>query len=337
MNQKIKVAVVGLTFGGYVIEHELLEAGSRYFEIDCVCDLNPEKAKNWGEKLGVPYYLDMDKMLDERKVGACVLITGPVGRAKLIDKCIDRGIHVMTTKPFELTAAEAERVLRRAKEKNIVVQMNSPSPRPASYMKAILSYAERFDLGRPIAYRAADWCNYREKADGLWYDNSDLCPVAPVFRLGIYMINEVAVLMGDVEKVNVVESRIFTQRPTADNALLSVLHKNGVVGSIFASFCVNDLQHYKCSYEINYERGTIYKAVKPRNSETAGNKVAMQVVYTKDGKQYTFEEEITEASNYQWDVFYESIGGRKFPDLVSDDKIVAGIRMIELMKKEKMI
>ena len=198
-------------------------------------------------------------------------------------------------------------------------------------------YVAHFDLGRPIAYRAADWCNYREKADGLWYDNSDLCPVAPVFRLGIYMINEVAVLMGDVEKVNVVESRIFTQRPTADNALLSVLHKNGVVGSIFASFCVNDLQHYKCSYEINYERGTIYKAVKPRNSETAGNKVAMQVVYTKDGKQYTFEEEITEASNYQWDVFYESIGGRKFPDLVSDDKIVAGIRMIELMKKEKMI
>lgn len=337
MKERIKVAVVGLTFGSYVIENELLKGGKDYFEIDCVCDLNAEKAKTWGEKLSVPYYQDMDKMLDERKVGACVLITGPVGRAKLIDKCIDRGIHVMTTKPFELTAAEAERVLRRAREKNIIVQMNSPSPRPASYMKAILDYAQRFDLGRPIAYRAADWCNYREKADGLWYDDPSLCPVAPVFRLGIYMINEVAVLMGDVERVNVVESRVFTQRPTADNAILSVLHKNGVVGSIFASFCVNDLQHYKCSYEINYERGTIYKAVKPRNSETSGNKVAMQVVYTKDGEQHMFEEEITESSNYQWDVFYNSIGGKKYDDMITDDKIVAGIRMIELMKKEKMI
>lgn len=337
MDKKIKVAVVGLSFGSWVIENELQKEGSKYFEIDSVCDLNTEKAKMWGDRLGVPYYSDMDKLLAERKIGACVLITGPVGRAKQIDKCIDRGIHVMTTKPFELDASEARRVLKRAREKGIVVQMNSPSPRPASYMKAILDYQRRFDLGRPIAYRAADWCNYREKRDGLWYDDPERCPVAPIFRLGIYMINEVAVLMGEPERVNVVESRIFTERPTSDNALLSVLHKNGVVGSIYASFCVNDLQHYKCSYEINYERGTIYKAVKPRNSETCGNKVSMQVVYTKDGRQYMYEEEIKESSNYQWEVFYRSIGGDKYEDLVSDEQIVAGIRLIEQMKKEKMI
>lgn len=337
MNKRMKAAVVGLSFGGWVIENELLKEGSKYFEIDSVCDLNEEKAKSWGERLGVPYYTDMDRLLDERQIGACVLITGPVGRAKQIDKCIDRGIHVMTTKPFELTATEAERVLKRAREKGIVVQMNSPSPRPASYMKAILDYQKRFDLGRPIAYRAADWCSYREKPDGLWYDDSERCPVAPIFRLGIYMINEVASLMGDVEKVSVAESRIFTGRPTSDNALVSVLHKNGVVGSIFASFCVNDLQHYKCSYEINYERGTIYKAVKPRNSETSGNKVSMQVVYTKDGRQYMHEEEIEDSSNYQWEVFYHCIGGAAYDDLVSDEQIVAGIRLIEMMKKEKMI
>ena len=337
MDKKIKVAVVGLSFGSWVIENELQKEGSKYFEIDSVCDLNTEKAKMWGDRLGVPYYSDMDKLLAERKIGACVLITGPVGRAKQIDKCIDRGIHVMTTKPFELDASEARRVLKRAREKGIVVQMNSPSPRPASYMKAILDYQRRFDLGRPIAYRAADWCNYREKRDGLWYDDPERCPVAPIFRLGIYMINEVAVLMGEPERVNVVESRIFTERPTSDNALLSVLHKNGVVGSIYASFCVNDLQHYKCSYEINYERGTIYKAVKPRNSETCGNKVSMQVVYTKDGRQYMYEEEIKESSNYQWEVFYRSIDGEKYEDLVSDEQIVAGIRLIEQMKKEKMI
>ena len=334
MNNKIKVAVVGLSFGGWVIENELLKEGSKYFTIGCVCDLNENKAREWGEKLSVPYYTDMEKMLSEQKVGACVLITGPVGRAKLIDLCIDRGIHVMTTKPFELCACEAERVLKKARQKGIVVQMNSPSPRPASYMKAILSYRERFGLGRPVAYRAADWCSYRERADGLWYDDPARCPVAPVFRLGIYMINEIAVLMGDVEKVNVVESRLFTGRPTSDNALVSVLHKNGVVGSIFASFCVEDKQYYKCSYEINFERGTVYKGVKPR---VGGGKTAMQVVYTQGGEQHMFEEELDDLSNYQWEVFYRCIGGEKFDDLVGDDKVVAGIRLIEMMQREKMI
>ena len=75
------------------------------------------------------------------------------------------------------------------------------------------------------------WVNYCEQADGGWYDDPERCPVAPVFRLGIYIINNLAELFGEPEKVCALSSRILTGRPTADNADLAVLFKNGAIAT----------------------------------------------------------------------------------------------------------
>lgn len=75
----------------------------------------------------------------------------------------------------------------------------------------------------PLGARADIWASYREQADGTWYDDPQKCPVAPVFLLGIYLINDLIQLFGPVRDVQVLQSRLSTGRPTADNGQLSLL------------------------------------------------------------------------------------------------------------------
>ncbi len=326
---KYKIAVIGLSFGGWVIENEL--KGNEYFEIDSVCDLNAEKARSWGEKLGVPYYTDMEKLFSERDIKAVALITGPKGRGALIRKCIERGIHVMTTKPFELLASEAEKTLSFAEEKGIQVFANSPRMVPTGEMRRIREMIRDYDLGRPVAYYGSTWCSYREKPDGTWYDDPSLCPVAPVFRLGIYLINDLSQIFCGVDGVSVSESRIFTGRPTADNASLTIRHKDGSIGTIFASFCIDDLDYYKCSYILHFERGSIYKGVLP---DERRDEVSLQLSCKYKGEHVMLDERIpVSESGYQWKEFRDAIDGHRSPDCIGSETIVSAIRILEKMKE----
>lgn len=331
--KKYKIAVIGMSFGGRMTESELIN--NDYFELDSVCDLDEEKAKTWAEKFSVPYFTDMDKLFNERNIQAVALITGPKGRGQLIQKCADRGIHVMTTKPFELSQEKARAALDYAEEKGIQLFVNSPRMVPTGEIRRIREMIRDYDLGRPIAYYGSTWCSYREKADGTWYDDPSVCPVAPVFRLGVYLINELSQIFQGVESVNVSESRIFTERPTSDNASLTIQHTNGAIGTVFASFCIDDMDSYKCSYILHFERGSIYKGVLPTEDR---NEVALQLSCNYKGSRVMLDERIhINESGYQWKEFYDAIGGNRSPDYIGSGPIVSAIQILEKMKENARI
>lgn len=150
----------------------------------------------------------------------------------------------MTTKPFELNANVASRVLKEAEKMGRVVHLNSPSPLPEDIF-VIKKWIKKYNLGQVIGCRADVWANYREKADGSWYDSPKKYPVAPIFRLGIYLINDLIRLIGKPESLQVLHSRLFTKRPTPDNAQLGILFENGAIVNVFSSFCIDDGQQYR--------------------------------------------------------------------------------------------
>lgn len=103
----------------------------------------------------------------------------------------------------------------------------SMSTVPSPDLNQILLWREDLRLGRPIAARADIWSSYREAADGSWYDDPEKCPVAPIFRLGIYLINDLIRLVGKPVAVSVMSSRLFTGRPCVRNMRIAV---SGVLG-----------------------------------------------------------------------------------------------------------
>ena len=327
---RVKIAIVGLNFGRHILEQLQTEPAKSCIELAAVCDMDRKKAEEAAAKYGVPYYTSIDELLGNAEIPAIGLYTGPNGRAGLIRQLIRAGKDVMTTKPFELDPAAAADVLQEAAKLGRVVHLNSPSPTLPNDLQQLEKWRTHLNLGRPVAARADVTVRYNEKADGSWYDDPHRCPVAPIFRLGIYLINDLIRICGLPESVIVVQSRIFTGRPTSDNAALSIFFKNGAIGNVFASFCVDDGQLYRNSLTVNFERGTVYRNVGP-----VQGKQRLQVVMKKpDGSLHAEEMECPEpvSGAYQWEVFARAVRGEKIGDL-PPEQIVAGVQVLAAMMR----
>jgi len=265
LGDKLKIAFVGLRFGNHVIENQITSGpGSEWFSLAGVFDINSAVSESRAAKHGVRSYPSIDAMLKDASVDVVGLFTPPAGRAELIRQVINSGKHVITTKPFEIDAQAALDVLMQAARLHRVVHLNSPGPLLPPDWQHVKDWQDRHHLGHPIAAHFTTWVSYREQADGSWHDDPKLCPAAPVFRIGIYSINDMVRLFGAAESVQVTTSRLLTGRPTPDNAELTIRFKNGCIGGIFASFCVNDGNAYADATVINFENGTVYLNAAPR-------------------------------------------------------------------------
>ena len=259
MSNAIHIGIVGLNFGRHILNGLAAEDNKRYFKPVAVCDMNLDKANAIAAASNLQSYDNLDSLLTRDDIPVIGLFTGPTGRAELIRKIIRSGRDVITTKPFETDALAARDVLAEAARLGRRILMNSPAPEAHPCLRQIEAWQSTHALGRPVAFRGEVTASYRETSDGSWMDDPQRCPAAPLTRLGIYLINDIITLFGRVVEVQVTTSRIFTGRPTPDNAQLSLLFENHAIGSIFASFCVENGQQYGNSMTLHYERGTILR------------------------------------------------------------------------------
>jgi predicted dehydrogenase len=331
------MALVGLRFGEYIADCQIATGpGAPFIELAGVFDLDREKSVRVSKNHNVREYESLDAILADDSVEAVGLFTPPKGRAKLIRKIIRAGKHVMTTKPFELDADDALAVLNEARSLSKIVHINSPEPLPDQETAQILTWQEEFQLGRPVAVRWETYTRYHEQADGGWYDDPEQCPVAPVFRLGIYGINQLLRLCGKVDAVSVAHSRLFTGRPTADNAELSLQFQNGALGSVFASFCIDDGHRYANTLCIHCERGTIRSdaLVTAANHDVISKKLSLQTLLP-DGQVLTRSAELQEESlpgKYQWKNFQRAVRAASPLACEIDPKMVAhSVQVINAM------
>lgn len=328
----IQIGIMGLNFGRHIIEQLYARPAADHFKLAAVCDLDVEKASAFGVSHQVAAHFSLESLLADRSVSAVGLFTGPNGRASLIRRILHAGKDVITTKPFESDPDAALDVLREAQRLGRVIHLNSPGPVLSDDIGRILDWTRQHKLGAPIGARADVWASYRERADGTWYDDPGKCPVAPVFRLGVYLINDLIRLFGPVRDVQVLQSRIFTGRPTADNAQLNLLFENGALGNIFASFCVNDGDHYRNALTLNFENGTIYRNAGP---ERVGNQSELALVMNRANRREVVERAIVAGTSgsYQWEAFARAVRGEKTANETTPEQIVAGLRVIQAMSR----
>lgn len=340
MIQKIKLGVVGLHFGEYWLKRDIDEgAGHEYVTVTAVCDKDRKCAERCAQSRNCGCTDQLSDLLSDADVEAVALITPPTGRAALIRECIAAGKPVLTTKPFETNAEDALAVLREARSAGIPVHMNSPSPVPSDDLAQILSWNEQFRLGKPIAARWENYARYHEENTNSWYDSPELCPLAPVFRIGIYGINDLLRIFGEVDSVQLCQSRIFTGRPTPDNAELLLKFKNGGIASIFASFCIGDGLPYPGRLILHYENGTIERCFVgngrlERTADFHSVELRLNCLY-----QGGFHSETRICSparrsgSYLWKEFYTAVRtGKPLPGEVTPEEVAASVHIIETIR-----
>ena len=335
---KIKIGIVGLNFGKYIIEDILSGLASEYFQLAAVCDMDAPKVGAMAEKTGARAFTNLDDLL-RTDLPAIGLYTGPVGRAGLIRQIIRAGKDVITTKPFELDPVAALDILHEAQSLGRIIHLNSPGPLPSDDHRQIELWREKYNLGRPVGARAATWASYRETANGAWYDDPKNCPVAPIFRLGIYMINDLVRIFGPADRVQVMQTRLFTGRPTSDNAQLGIQFKNGALASVFASFCIDDGIPYTDALELNFEKGTIQRNFgRVALGKVDKSTTLLSLVRNSGGGRPVIEHAEVQgmSGQYQWEAFARAVrSGGPLEGEISPDLVVAGLKIITAMSRSE--
>lgn len=337
----VRLGLVGLNFGAELAERQIIGApAERFVKITAVCDRDHDKAAAYAAKHALPVFAGLEELLASADIEAVMLMTPPAGRAGLVRKCLEAGKHVLTTKPFELDPAAALKVLREARERGLTVHLNSPAPLPSSDLEQIRRWQHDFNLGRPVAGHWETYAKYDEHADGSWFDSFEKCPAAPIFRIGIYGINELIAVMGEVESVEVVTGRISTGRPTPDNAQLMIRFAGGAIGSVYSALCIGDGTLYPAALTLHFENGTIYKTQVRRAEDREFTAIEMRLRTLIDGRLHE-ENTVLPAENrsgsYQYENFYRAIREGRNSGEVSPEAIAAGIKVIAQMAQKERV
>ncbi len=328
----VSTAVVGVNFGARIARS--LSTDIPFAQLAGLCDLDTVKTSTLANELGVRAYRDLEDLLSDPAVEAVALFTGPSGRGRLVQRILNAGKHVMTTKPFELDVEEAEAACLTARRCGLALHMNSPAPSPAADMAAIRGWLADGSLGRPIGLQATTWSNYHEKADGCWMDDPVRCPAAPLFRLGVYFLGEFAGLLGRPVKMSVQQSRIRTGRPTADTAQMSLVYENGAMANIFASFCVGDGRPWADEVTLSYEHGRIHRWME-RTGELDMSKDRAVVELHRPGKPKVRVETAPGDFTgwYNWKGFQAAVRGEPGSIKLDADSLVMSVRLLSALTR----
>ena len=181
MNPKIRVASIGL--GGVAVRRNLpYMKQSPDYEIVGVIDRNAGKAEQIAKQFGCPFSACADSLEGLpwlKDVDAITVGTGPQSHYALIKAALLMGKDVITEKPFTMTVAEGEELVRIARERKRILAIVHNFQFAGSTLK-LMEDIKQGRLGKIKAVAARQLSNPRRKLPpwyeelplGLFYDES---------------------------------------------------------------------------------------------------------------------------------------------------------------------
>jgi predicted dehydrogenase len=131
MNQVKRVGVIGL--GRMGSQHCRIYSGLRRAHLVGVCDVNPELGQQVAKRYEVPYYSQVEELLE--KVDAVSVVTPTPYHFDIAMKCIERGIHTLIEKPITENEEQAQAVVEAADKSGLVVQVGHIERFNPAYME----------------------------------------------------------------------------------------------------------------------------------------------------------------------------------------------------------
>jgi scyllo-inositol 2-dehydrogenase (NADP+) len=117
----IRTAMVGL--GKMGLSHLAIVRAHPELDLVAGCDATAYLTDILGKYTGLSCYADFDRMLDTEQIEALVVATPSKLHAPMVQKALDRGLHVFCEKPFVLDVADGERLVALARDKSLVTQV----------------------------------------------------------------------------------------------------------------------------------------------------------------------------------------------------------------------
>ncbi|HEY6008733.1 MAG TPA: Gfo/Idh/MocA family oxidoreductase [Geobacteraceae bacterium] len=210
----IRTAVIGVGYLGQF--HAEKYAALPASELVGVVDTDPARAAEIGAKLGVPAHADFRELLD--RVDAVSIVVPTQYHFEVARTFLERGVHVLLEKPITVTLAEADELIRIARERQAVFQVG---------------HLERFN---PVILALEGVVQ-----NPGFIESVRIAPFKPrgtdvnvVLDLMIHDIDIIQHIVGSkVKQINSIGAPVFTDEEDIANA--RILFANGCVANVTAS------------------------------------------------------------------------------------------------------
>jgi predicted dehydrogenase len=164
----LRVAIIGC--GKIADQHMLAFRRIPDCAVVALCDRELLMAKQLGERFGVTAcFSDSQEMLRMSKPDVVHITTPPQGHFSLAKQCLEAGCHVYLEKPFTVTAAEAEELIKLAETKNLKITVGHNYQFTLEMLEMRKLVAQNFLGGKPV-HLESHWS----------YDLSDTSYVGPI-------------------------------------------------------------------------------------------------------------------------------------------------------------
>ncbi|NVJ98896.1 MAG: Gfo/Idh/MocA family oxidoreductase [Alphaproteobacteria bacterium] len=200
-----------------------------------VCDIDESKAKALGEKFDVPYYTDMDLMMQHEDIDVCTVLTPSGMHAEHTIRLAKYGKDIVVEKPMALTLDDADAMIRACDQHNcrlFVIKQNRFNV-PVVKMREALD-ADKFGqlvLGTVRVRWARHQAYYDQDSwRGTWAMDGGVLTNQASHHLDLLQW-----CMGEVESVFAKSTTALANIEAEDTAVVTLKFKNGALGLIEAT------------------------------------------------------------------------------------------------------
>lgn len=117
----IRLGMVGL--GKMGLSHVAIARAHPDIDLVAACDTTAYLTDVLSKYTGLKCYDDLDKMLASEQLDAVMISTPSKLHASMVEKALERGLHVFCEKPFVLDVSDGERLVQLADAKGLVTQV----------------------------------------------------------------------------------------------------------------------------------------------------------------------------------------------------------------------
>ncbi|MDN5332324.1 MAG: hypothetical protein PWP45_1549 [Tepidanaerobacteraceae bacterium] len=177
-----RVGLVGLGWFAGIIARALEERGGGHCRLLAVCDIEPERAKEFGERFGTDrVYGKPEELMEDPDIDIVAIATPPHLHFELAFSAFQKGKNVFLEKPGALRREEMEELIKVCKKKNLRATIDYVMRRNPLYLvlkmiceNKIFGLLERASLenyAHDDHLIPSHWFWDYEKSGGIWVEH----------------------------------------------------------------------------------------------------------------------------------------------------------------------
>lgn len=221
-----------------------------------VCDIKEEKAKEISKCFNVPYYTDMDMMMQKEKIDVVSVLTESGNHAKHVITLAKYGKHIVVEKPMALTIDDADDMIMACEKNNcrlFVVKQNR-------FNVPILRLREALEAGRfgklLMGTVRVRWCRTEEYYSQDHWRGTWAMDGGVVANQASHYLDLLEWMMGKVDSVYAKGIRALAKIEAEDTAAAILKFRSGALGIIEATTAIRP-KDLEGSISIFGEKGSV--------------------------------------------------------------------------------